>query len=208
MGILTNAGSDDRISPAAREAAEAQLKDDGILQDAEARARAAAARGERSADTPILPFEAQQGVEVEVAPGETRTFDGVALANDLAEVELDESVHTLMPFVLRWEECKWWPFGPRLGHNLRPVMPPFCWEGILEAGIYCMRCLRRHAQPHPEECEACGLTATHRQNAVDYMERVAVARETFGPNREQRRAMKRASGGFRRSRGGLLLPGG
>lgn len=206
MGISTNAGFDD-LSPDAREAAEAQLKDDGILQDAESRARASAARGERSADTPILPFEAQQKIEVEVAPGQTRTYDSIALANDLAEVELDESVTTLMPFVLRWEECKWWPFGPELGRNLRPVMPPFCWEAILDGGVYCMRCLRRH-EANPQECPGCSLTATHRQNARDYMERVAVARETFGPNREQRRAQKRASGGFRRSRGGLLLPGG
>lgn len=206
MSILTNAGADDRLPPSVREAAELELQNEGVLQDAESRARASAARRERQ-QAPILPFEAQQPIRVDVADGETREFEGMALDFELEEVELDASVPTLMPLVLAWEECRWWPFGPKLGNNLRPKLLPGHWEAIFD-GIYCMRCLRRHEQPHPQECDGCGLTATHRANAIDWMERVQVAKEQFGPNREQRRAMKRANGGFRRTGGGLLLPGG
>lgn len=194
MGISTNAGFDDKLSPAARRAAEDETSNQGVMQDAEERAKQSAARRE-VLRAPILQLEAQQKLGVKDENGQVVEFDGIALDYQLDEPEYDESVPTLAPYVLRWEESPFWPpsFGPQGSrYPLRPVLGPKAWELILDTGAYCMRCLARHAAANPAECAGCGLTAVHRSNAIEYLERAMQVRETFGMNREQRRAMKRA----------------
>lgn len=198
MTITTNAGMDDALSPAARRAATDEDANQAIMQDAEARAKAAAARRD-VVRAPILQLEGQSKIEVPDADGQMQSFDGIHVKYQLEEPEYDESVPTLAPFILRWEESPFWPpsFGPQgARYPLKPILGPKAWEAILDAGIYCMRCLKRHAAPNPAECAGCGLTATHRANAIEYLERASQVREIAAPNRATRRALRRRKSGL------------
>lgn len=206
MTILTNAGADDRLSPDVRRVVERDDLDHQLQQQQEADGRRAAARRTRSKFRAV-PFEAQQPVSIEVADGETRTFKGVALEFELEEPVYDESIPCLGPYVVagKWEECAWWPFKPKGARaGLRPSLGPKAWEAILDEGLYCIRCLWRHASAWPEECTTCYLTAAHRTRVLDFLEKRGQVWQTFGPNRAQRRAQERR---VKRSKGGVILPG-
>lgn len=209
VGILTNAGIDDRLPPDVRRVVEQEDRDHLLQQQQEEAGRRAAARRTRHRFRAV-PFEAQQPVSIEVADGETRSFEnGVALEFEFEEPEYDESVPSLGPYIIgnRYDECAWWPFKPKGARaGLRPRLGPAAWAAILDQGLYCIRCLWRHqggAWP-AEGCTHCYLTADHRQRALSHIEEVGQLWEQGGPNRAQRRAMQR---GVRRTKGGIVLPG-
>lgn len=205
MAIITNAGSDDRLSPHARAAAEAESLSQGLMQDAEVQGRLAAARRER-VKAGILQLEAQGTIAV--GDGEERQeFDRMVVGYQLDEPDYDASIPTLAPYVIEWRETPFWPLGRRVGARggLRPVLPPKAWDALLD-GYYCLRCLRgQHDEPHIAVCPGCDLTAEHRANVLDHLEEVGEAVNIVGPNRHQRRALKRAAKGFTKS--GIQLPG-
>lgn len=208
MTIITNAGADDRLPPSVRRMVEAEDREHQLQQQQEQDGRRAAVRRTRHKFRAI-PFEGQQKVDLEVADGERRTFDGVALEFEFEEPVYDESVRNVFRHTIgnRWLECAWWPFKPKGARaGLRPPLGPSAWAAILDDGLYCMRCGWRHdAGPWPEDgCTHCGLTALHRQRALDHIANAGELWQTFGPNREQRRAARR---GVKRHRSGLVLPG-
>lgn len=204
MGLSTNAGMSDALTPAQRRAAEAEAANQELMQDAASRGKLAAARREVG-PKPILQLEAQEKIAVKDDDGQDQLFDGVAVTYQLEEPVLDESVPSLAPFVLRYDENPAWPFrAPGARAGLKPVMGPSCWEAVLDACTYCIKCLSRHAAPHPAECRGCGLTATSRANAISFLEELAEVTQLPAPNREQRRAMQRAA----RRPSGLVLPAG
>lgn len=206
MTITTNAGNDDRLSPAQRRAAE--LDDTHALHQlaGEEAARLSAARRQRHR-LKLVQLEAQQNVSIEV-DGEERKYEAVALDFEFEEPIYDASIPSLGPYIIgnQYDECVWWPFKPKGARaGLRPRLGPGAWDAILEDGLYCIRCLWRHEKgPWPEECTHCYLTAAHRDRALDHLERQAQLWQEAGPNREQRRAQQRAA---RRSKGGVILPG-
>lgn len=206
MSISTNAGFDDRLSPAERRVAAAADLD--ALRDAEQErlGRRAAARRERSS-LKLVQFEAQNERPTLEVDGETRVYDAVALEHEFDEPDYDESIPSLGPYVVnnRYEECGWWPFKPKGARaGLKPTLGAKAWAAILDDGLYCLRCLWRHKSPWPEECTHCFLTAAHRNRALQHLEDVGQLWEAAQPNRAQRRSMQRKE---RRTRSGLVLPG-
>lgn len=209
MTISTNAGFDDRLSPAERRAAALDDHHALVSMEGEEKGRRAAARRTRQRIR-LVPFEAQQGVQMDVdGDGELTTFDnGVALEFEFDEPVYDENVPNLGPYIIGGKrvECAWWPFKPKGARaGLRPCLGPKAWEAILDDGMYCLRCLWRHESAWPEDgCTHCFLTALHRQRALDHIERAGELWQTAGPNRAQRRAQQRR---VKRSNGGVVLPG-
>ena len=206
MSISTNAGFSDRLSPEERAAAQ-KADHESLVQGAqEESGRRAAARRERS-HLKLVQLEGQQQKVTLDVDGETRQFDAVARDFEFDEPDYDESIPSLGPYIIgnRYEECMWWPFkakGARAG--LKPTLGPKAWSAILDEGLYCMRCLWRHEHAWPDECAHCYLSATHRERAMQHLERVGELWEAQRPNRAQRRASAKRE---RRTRSGLILPG-
>lgn len=213
MAIITNAGRDDRLSPRERAAAEDDLQNLGIMQDAEAKGRAAAARRDAVGAAPVLLAPSEK---VAFGEGEEQvTADRIVVGYQMEEPEYDERVPTLAPYVIEWVAEDWWPLhrqrDPKTGKlskkGLRPVFPPKAWEALIDSGMYCLRCFRRHEAPNPDVCPGCDMTNEHRENVLRHLEKVGEmmqARRTPTGNRAERRAQQRG----RRSRGGVYLPGG
>lgn len=205
MTIITNAGDDDRLSPERRAVIAGQDLDAQLQQQQVSDGRRDAVRRVRHKFRAVQ-MEAQKQVSLEVADGETRNFDGVALEFEFEEPEYDESVPNVFAHAIggKWLECSWWPVrvkGARGG--LRPPLGPGAWAAILDEGLYCIRCGWRHESAWPEECKHCYLTAAYRTRMLDHIEKVGHLWQTHGPNREQRRAQRRS---VKRSKGGVVLP--
>lgn len=194
--MLTNAGADDRIDPRLRSELELRLAQDGQQQEI-------AAEGKRNAQlrrrkTTVLLPGGDSPFEVD-----GRSYDDSAPAFVLDEPEYDETIPSLMPYVVRWVHKPWWIFrkaGARFG--MFPVLGPKAWSALIDHGVYCLRCLVRHADANPDECLGCGLTEVHRMRQLEILETVRLMHEDARPNRAQRRAVKRQRSS------GLVLPSG
>lgn len=221
MSFTTNAGADDRLSPAERRRAQHDLDQSGVEQDLDSVARAAALRRERPRRE-LLKLEAQAPMMLDMGDGEQRPFIDAALDFELEERDLDESIDSIWEVSLRPVEDANWPFKPKRARaGIRPQLGPKGWEALLDTGSYCLRCGGRMRQPEAAErcvahevdgceqehgvgasCFRCGLTPEHRSRALDYLERVAQVYHVAGPSREVRRANRRAP-----RASGLVLPG-
>lgn len=217
MTITTNAGADDRVTPAERAAAELVLVRDGVEQDADARARAAALRGERPGRK-MLSADAAP-LELDMGDGGTRVVDDVVLSFEVEEPELGPAVDTLWSVSTRPREDPRWPFKPAGARGgMRPTLTPGMWEAVLDQGTYCLRCFGFMRDPVEGEvclaavdgecdhehgplgtCFRCALTPNHRARAITALEDVAVVwHEQHQP---------RPAPGPRQTASGIILPG-
>ncbi len=126
--ITSNVDTSDKLTPAQRKQAEADAKNDGLIQDAVERAR-------RDGPTPEILASDQQI---------TTTFDRLAETKAFRA----STKSSLIPLAVR--------VGPEYPGGFNWVLSDADYDAV-KAGVYCGYCLTRHEEVWQPACSTCGM---------------------------------------------------